>query len=64
MHSWLSADRVNSARRILALMAVFVMLAFVLPMAHAQTGSRDHVTSRNHHPGARVQRSRVARSGR
>jgi len=38
MHSWLSADRVNSARRILALMAVFVMLAFVLPMAHAESG--------------------------
>src|SRR5215471_11107401 len=38
MHSWLSADRVTSARRILALMAVFAMLAFALPMAHAQSG--------------------------
>jgi K(+)-stimulated pyrophosphate-energized sodium pump len=38
MHSWLLADRVTSARRILAMMAVFAMLAFALPMAHAQSG--------------------------
>jgi K(+)-stimulated pyrophosphate-energized sodium pump len=38
MHSWLSADRVIRARRAktLALMAVLAMLAFVLPVAHAQ----------------------------
>jgi K(+)-stimulated pyrophosphate-energized sodium pump len=38
MHSWLSADRVTSARRILALMAVFAVLAFALPVANAQSG--------------------------
>jgi K(+)-stimulated pyrophosphate-energized sodium pump len=38
MHSWLAADRVNPVRRLLALVAVFAVLAFVLPMAHAQAG--------------------------
>jgi K(+)-stimulated pyrophosphate-energized sodium pump len=38
MHSWLAADRVNPARRLLALVAVFAVLAFALPMAHAQAG--------------------------
>src|SRR5215831_142767 len=37
MHSWLAADRVISARRMLVLMAVFAILAFALPVAHAQT---------------------------
>jgi K(+)-stimulated pyrophosphate-energized sodium pump len=38
MHSWLAADRVISARRLLALVAVFAVLAFALPWAHAQSG--------------------------
>jgi K(+)-stimulated pyrophosphate-energized sodium pump len=38
MHSWLAADRVNPVRRLLALVAVFAVLAFALPMAHAQAG--------------------------
>jgi K(+)-stimulated pyrophosphate-energized sodium pump len=37
MHSWLAADRVICPRRILALMAVFAILVFALPAAHAQT---------------------------
>src|SRR5262244_394156 len=36
MHSWLAADRVISARHLLVLTAVFVVLAFALPAAHAQ----------------------------
>ncbi len=40
MHSWLAADRVNSVRRVLTLVAVFAMVvvAFALPVAHAQAG--------------------------
>jgi K(+)-stimulated pyrophosphate-energized sodium pump len=38
MHSWLTADRVIHVRRLLALVAVFAVLAFALPWAQAQSG--------------------------
>src|SRR5262245_17346665 len=39
MHSWLAADRLTCVRRILALMAVLAIVAFALPVAHAQQAS-------------------------
>jgi len=45
MHSWLAADRVISARHLLVLTAVFVVLAFALPAAHAQTTQAPAPTS-------------------
>src|SRR5437899_6639305 len=45
MHSWLAADRVICVRRMLALVVVLAVLAFILPVAHAQQAQAHAPTS-------------------